>query len=504
MVDTEFTCVTLVALFLQDLSVARSSVRIMSSDEVTVVLGELDAAFDKLAAVDLDTLTHPELLAVLDHLETHRRRQPAVEHKLIARLAAEASPTELGATSLAEVLWRRLRISKHEARRRIAEAEDLGPRRAISGEPLEPRLPATAAGQADGNIGPEHVRIIRRFFDQLPGWVDTPTRAQAETTLRSIAAGLGPDELRQAADRLLALLDQDGEAPTDAERARRRHLILGKQGADGMSEIRGLLDPEARATLDAVFAKLAAPGMCNPDDHTPCVDSQPSEVAIQGDARRQPQRNHDALKAMGRSVLASGELGQHNGLPATIIVSTTLKELESGCGQAVAAGGTLLPMSDVIRLASHAYHYLVIFDRHTEIPLYLGRSRRLASPGQRIVLHANDRGCTFPGCTAPGYRLPGPPRRNRLGQRRSNQHRPTRPWPAGRTTAWSPRAAGKPENAKTAAPNGSHHHISMAANPASMTTTTPTTTSSTTKTTRKTIKAATAGTSYACRCLTVA
>ena len=35
-----------------------------------------------------------------------------------------------------------------------------------------------------------------------------------------------------------------------------------------------------------------------------------------------------------------------------IIVSTTLKELESGCGQAVTASGTLLPMSDVIRMAS--------------------------------------------------------------------------------------------------------------------------------------------------------
>ena len=100
---------------------------------------------------------------------------------------------------------------------------------------------------------------------------------------------------------------------------------------------------------------------------------------------------------------ASGELGQHNGLPCTIIVSTTLNELESGAGQAITAGGTLLPMTDVIRLASHAYHYLVIFDRHTEIPLYLGRTRRIASPGQRIVLHAKDRGCTFPGCTAPGY-----------------------------------------------------------------------------------------------------
>jgi hypothetical protein len=35
--------------------------------------------------------------------------------------------------------------------------------------------------------------------------------------------------------------------------------------------------------------------------------------------------------------------------------------------------------------------------------LYLGRTKRFASAGQRIVLHARDRGCTFPGCTVPGY-----------------------------------------------------------------------------------------------------
>jgi hypothetical protein len=57
----------------------------------------------------------------------------------------------------------------------------------------------------------------------------------------------------------------------------------------------------------------------------------------------------------------------------------------------------------VIRLASHAHHYLSVFDKHTREPLYLGRTKRLASAGQRIVLHAIDRGCTKPGCTAPGY-----------------------------------------------------------------------------------------------------
>jgi hypothetical protein len=90
-------------------------------------------------------------------------------------------------------------------------------------------------------------------------------------------------------------------------------------------------------------------------------------------------------------------------LPVTVVVSTTLKELASGAGQAVTGGGTLLPMRDVIRMARHAYHYLAVFDDHRSRPLYLGRSRRIASPDQRVVLYAKDRGCTFPGCDAPGY-----------------------------------------------------------------------------------------------------
>ena len=111
-----------------------------------------------------------------------------------------------------------------------------------------------------------------------------------------------------------------GDPPNDAERARRRYLTIDKQDADGMSRIHGLLDAEARATIEAVWAKLAAPGMCNPEEESPCVDGEPGEDAVRGDVRSQGQRNHDALKAMGRSVLASGELGKHNGLPCTIIV----------------------------------------------------------------------------------------------------------------------------------------------------------------------------------------
>ncbi|HZA10322.1 HNH endonuclease signature motif containing protein, partial [Mycobacterium sp.] len=44
-----------------------------------------------------------------------------------------------------------------------------------------------------------------------------------------------------------------------------------------------------------------------------------------------------------------------------------------------------------------------VFDKHSGQELYLAHAKRLASPSQRLVLHAKDRGCTKPGCTVPGY-----------------------------------------------------------------------------------------------------
>lgn len=376
---------------------------VISSEAVFAAVEEVEAAHQKLLRLSLETLTGRELVAVQNRLERVRRCDAVIDHALISRLALE-DPKTLGASSLAEVMCTALLISNEEARRRIKSAEALGPRTAMTGERLAPLLPTTAAAQAEGALGAEQVGIIEKFFKKLPVYVDYQSREEAEVTLAHIATGLRPEELRKAAERLAVLLDQDGPEPDDRERARKRTVHIGKQCRDGMSRISGWLDPETRATLDAVWAKMAAPGMCNPNDESPCVDGEPTFDQRYSDLRSTGQRNHDALKAMGRAVLASGQLGQHKGLPASIIVSTTLKDLESATGMAVTGGGSLLPMSDVIRMASQAHHYLVVYEGHTELPLYVGRAKRFATPGQRIVLHSRDRGCTKPGCTAPGYR----------------------------------------------------------------------------------------------------
>ena len=143
-----------------------------------------------------------------------------------------------------------------------------------------------------------------------------------------------------------------------------------------MSALHGWLNPEARATLEAVLAKLAAPGMCNPSDEAPCVDGAPSQEGIDRDTRSPAQRQHDAFNTALRALLASGKLAQHNGLPASIIVTTTLQELEAAAGNGAHRRGSMLPMSDVIRLGRHAHHYLAIFDKGKALALY--HTKRLA------------------------------------------------------------------------------------------------------------------------------
>jgi hypothetical protein len=359
----------------------------------------LDAAMSGVCALSFDALTTPERMNFLERLEVVARQVPVPGHTLINQLAEQAGEEELG-NRLPRALADRLRITRGEAARRVAEAADLGERRGLTGEVLPPLLTATAQAQRDGQIGARHVQAIRGFLRQLPTWVDLGTRAQAEGTLAREATRRRPDELDQLSSLLSDCINPDGNY-TDEDRARRRGITIGKQESDGMSRISGLLNPELRATLEPVLAKLAAPGMCNPADDGPTLSGPASEEQACRDTRSEAQRNHDAFLALLRGSLASGDLGQHNGLPATIIVSTTLKELEAASGRALTGGGTLLPMSDVIRLAGHARHYLAIFDKGKAIALY--HTKRLASPGQRIVLYARDRGCTRPGCDVPGY-----------------------------------------------------------------------------------------------------
>ncbi|BBZ58701.1 hypothetical protein MMON_00020 [Mycolicibacterium monacense] len=162
----------------------------MSGHDLQAAVTALRAAFDEVASCDVALLDRAELVAALDELEALGCRLPTMSHRLLAR-RSEATPQQMGAKSWREVLTVRWRISGSEANRRLTEAGLLAPRQALTGPSLPPVLPATAAAQAHGLINSEHVEVIRRAVDKLPGFVDTVTREQFEVTLVRTAVG-GP------------------------------------------------------------------------------------------------------------------------------------------------------------------------------------------------------------------------------------------------------------------------------------------------------------------------
>ncbi len=238
----------------------------------------------------------------------------------------------------------------------------------------------------------------------LPSAVNPAEYQDAERTLVEYAIKHDANFVAAVGQRIADALNPDGLFD-DRDRARRRGMVLGKQQPDGMSKLSGWLDPEAPAYVEAVQAAVR-PGRHQPDE----TGSDPAR----GDQRSSPQRLHDALALGLKAGLSSGKLGQHRGAPVSVIVTTTLAELNQAAdavnnpnipmpAPARTGGGSSLPMRDLIRMASDAVPYLAVFDNHTQRPLYLGRAKRVASADQRLMCYARDRGCTHPNCMESGY-----------------------------------------------------------------------------------------------------
>ncbi|WP_306359030.1 DUF222 domain-containing protein, partial [Nocardia sp. CC213A] len=275
------------------------------------------------------------------------------------------------------------------------------------GEPGPALLPTTATLQAEGVVSPEHARVIMRVMDRIPNAVPVETQAEAEQQLARAASQMPPEYVSKVGHVLLSCLDPDGVLTSDDDRARRRELWVGKQRVDGMSEIKGVLDPQLRALLDVVLAKWARPGMCNPEDpYSPrmgpaAVDKDTVEAAARRDRRSAGQRNHDAVKAFLAAGGGPENLGSHRGVPVSVVLTMSVTDLQAGAGYAHTASGSVMSVRDALRMAEGSYPLLMLFDGKG-LPLHLGRGKyRLASSWQRLACIAADRGCTRPGCEAP-------------------------------------------------------------------------------------------------------
>jgi len=374
-----------------------------AQERISAALDAIDAAHDVLGGTSSDLLSNNFRVNVAERLETQDRVNRGLMYRFFAEIANPPDGSQF-VPIVRGMLWARLRITPKEITRRFKLAARIRPRRSLTGQPIAPELPELANAVQAGTVGEDHIRAVCRAVDVLPSCVSPTDVADAERALVWHATKVDAGVVTKLGQQIADYLNPDGTF-TDEDRARRRGLHLGPQGPDGMSRLEGLLDPEARAYFEAIEAAV------RPGRHEPDGGQEERQVR---DERTPAQRCHDAFKLGMETAIASGELGLHRGHPVTVIVTTTLAELEQAANAAAGAsvpmpapartgGGSRLPMSDLIRMAAKAIHYLAVFDNHTERPLYLGRQKRIATADQRLICHARDRGCTRPNCLEPGY-----------------------------------------------------------------------------------------------------
>ncbi|RDI45277.1 HNH endonuclease signature motif containing protein [Nocardia mexicana] len=368
--------------------------------------GPLHTAATTLLDLPLTPLTDDEAVDLMREVERCARILTAMQHRLLIEARERCIPARTGAKSLKKFLMETLRLASGDAGARVHQAEWVGVFHDMAGEPLDPPLPSASKALASGDISADHARGIATVVNRMPRGVTNDDREAAEQILTEFARSGSPDDIAKIGDRILAHLDPDGRLTTDNDRARRRGVTLGRQRPDGMSPIRGDIDPTLRALLDPLLAKYARPGICNsedPDSPSIAVDSaDPARLAeaTRRDHRSTAQRNHDALTATLSSGIVAEELGTHRGLPVTTILTLKIEDLEQMSGVATTATGGTVPLGDALKLAERSRPYLTVFD-HAGLPLHLGRTKRLASRNQRLALIAALKGCSRPGCDAP-------------------------------------------------------------------------------------------------------
>ncbi len=315
----------------------------VGNDAMGRIAGQFEALVAGLRSLGGDLLE--ERLGLVGRCEAGLA---AVRSETVAELARRD-----GEAKAAEAVRDRLRQSRGTAKRDVKLAGQLAD------------LAGTAQALADGDITPQHARIIADAAEHtdvdeaelLDAAASQPTDVFGNTVRDHVNERSAGEDLQERRRR---------------QRARRELSI--KQQSDGMYKLFGLFDPVAgsriEAALAATFKKL-------------WHEEDPADRATVA------QRYADALE---RLATANGESGSQ----ATAVV--VVADYDAVAGQLAGAhlvDGTPLVPDEFVKLAVGAKVLPALFDTAGR-PLWLGRASRDANAAQRLVLAVRDRCCV--GC----------------------------------------------------------------------------------------------------------
>jgi Domain of unknown function (DUF222)/HNH endonuclease len=313
--------------------------------------------------------------------ETRIRQNYADSLEWLSELDSRGAARELGYASTAALLMHTLRITRTEARNRIAQAAELHTQTTPTGSVVEAALPHTAAALAEGKVSAEHVDVIRRTLKELPD-LEHARRDQAEQVMLRQATEDEPRTLARFGARIRDLVDPDGpppphDDPVRPERELRRHIRR-----DGTMDFKGHLDAETAHLFEALLK--------------PFDKSDPGVTEHRGYAERAGDALADVLKLAANCP----DLPTHNGLRTEIAITVSMETLRDALDDTVLPGDIPLTAGEARRLACDA-HVLPVVMGGTSKPLDVAVPAYVVPAHIRRALVLRDKGCVFPGCDRP-------------------------------------------------------------------------------------------------------
>jgi hypothetical protein len=299
---------------------------------------------------------------------------------LLAEIESRGVMELFGYRSVARLFEHLADVPKAAAETVVKRARALNSGRNLDGTPVPAVAPATGTAASDGRLSSPMIDTIVSTLTQVP-----PEHCpDVERDLLSFAANAGHKQVAALGARIVAHLDPDGAEPDTTEPATPSRELSLRRKRSGVWELNGRFDDEtgtrASALLDALAQRRTA------DDG--------------GDFRSPQERYGDAFSDAIDLAFNSPDLPKQAGERAHVMVAVSLKDLQSGIGQATLGDTGRISAAEARIHACDCQLIPAVLGDKSE-PLDLGRSRRLVPPKLRHALYLRDRGCAFPGCHRP-------------------------------------------------------------------------------------------------------
>lgn len=238
--------------------------------------------------------------------------------------------------------------------------------------------PEVTAASVAGTLGTEQAGLVAHALDRLD---DRALAEAAAPVWLAYAEACEPEPLRRRIRQWVADHAEEAFGRQSAAEHNRRGLRLTPD-VDGMTRVRGLLDPTSAAIVLSALEPLARPKLGDDDD------------------RSWSERLCDAfVDACDRVMRHDGDLPLFGGSPPALLVTITAEGLCGRSGGSSPYAGPL-PRWALEALACDATVSRVLMTPESVV-VDVGRSMRLVSPHLRRALIARDKGCVRKGCGRP-------------------------------------------------------------------------------------------------------